>query len=384
MKKNNYKIAYLCQFDPLDKRTNSGTQWHMIKSLRENGNDVHPLFPNDSISKFCIRVIYKIYRLMNENAPMFYQSTLYSVFLGIYFTLRLKFEKFDLIFISRGSIIIPFLKVNIPIIYTSDATFHLMLDYNDRYTDIAEDQRTQGEFIEKAAISSSRLCIYPSTWGANSAIQHYGADPRAVVVIPSGANFDEDVPSLKTLAKRLPNAVCRILFVGRDWRGKGGDIALNSARILNNNGMPTTLTVIGCKPPISNYPDWLEVIPFLDKNKIEDAVLLTDYFSQSHFFVLPTRAETFGLVFAEACAYGLPIMATDTGGVPTCVEDGVNGYLFDPAEDGENYASKISILWNDRKLYSEFADNSRKKYDEVLNWKAWGQSVQMHIDRLMT
>lgn len=377
------KIAYLCQFNPLDKRTNSGTQWHMIKALRENGNDVYPIFPDDSISKFCMRVLYKIYRLMNKNAPMFYQSILYSVFLGIYFTLRLKFEKFDLIFISRGSIIMPFLKVNIPIIYTSDATFHLMLDYNDRFAGIAENQRAQGEFIEQAAISGSQICIYPSTWGANSAIQHYGADSQAVVVIPSGANFDEDVPNLKILENRLPSAVCRILFVGRDWQGKGGDIVLESVQILNNNGIPTLLTVIGCKPPLSICPDWLEVVPFLDKNKIEDARLLTDYFSRSHFFVLPTRYETFGLVFAEACAYGLPIMATHTGGVPTCVENGVNGYLFDLAEGGENYASKISILWNDRKLYSEFSNNSRKKYDELLNWKAWGKSVQIQIDRLM-
>ena len=121
---------------------------------------------------------------MNKKASMFYQSTLYSIFLGIYFTLRLKFEKFDLIFISRSSIIIPFLKVHIPIIYTSDTTFNLMLDYYEHFTNITESQRTQGEFIEQTAISRSQLCIYPSVWAAKSAVQHYGGYPKTVAVDP--------------------------------------------------------------------------------------------------------------------------------------------------------------------------------------------------------
>jgi glycosyltransferase involved in cell wall biosynthesis len=383
MKKTGYKIAYLCQFDPLDKRTNSGTQWYMIKALRENGNEVYPIFQNDAISKFCMRVLYKFYRLRYKNASMFYHSTLLSIFYGIYFTLRLKFKKFDLIFISRGSPIIPFLKVNIPIVYTSDATFHLMLNYYDGYANITKDQCNQGEYIEQTAISRSQLRIYPSVWAAKSAIHHYGANSQKVFVIPSGANFDKELPSPNALAKRLSSASCKILFVGRDWNVKGGEVALEAVNILNKGGIPTTLTVIGCKPAIDTYPAWLKIIPFLDKNNIEDAKQLADYFSKSHFFVLPTRNEAFGLVFAEACAYGLPIMATQTGGVPTCVENGVNGYLFDITETGENYAAKISTLWNDSELYTEFSTNSRKKYDDLLNWKVWGQAVQIQINRIM-
>jgi glycosyltransferase involved in cell wall biosynthesis len=383
MEKTGYKIAYLCQFDPLDKRTNSGTQWYMIKALRENGNEIYPIFQNDAVSNFCMRVLYKLYRLRYKNASMFYQSTLLSLFYGLYFTIRLQFKKYDLIFISRGSPIIPFLKVNIPIIYTSDATFNLMLNYYDSYIDITESQRAQGEFIEQMAISRSQLLIYPSAWAAKSAIQHYGTDSQKVSVMPSGANFDEDPPNLSILENRLPSAECKILFVGRDWSVKGGDIALEAVNVLNKGGIPTTLTVIGCQPDTDTFPAWLKVIPFLDKNKPEDAKRLASYFSESHFFVLPTRNETFGLVFAEACAYGLPIMATQTGGVPTCVEDGVNGYLFDITETGQNYAARISTLWNDSKLYAEFSTHSRKKYDNLLNWKVWGKAVQTQIDRIM-
>lgn len=384
MKKTGYKIGYLCLFNPLDKRTNSGTQWHMINALKENGNGVYPFFPDGFISRLCIRLLYRIYKLTNKKATMFFDSILAMAFYGLYFTFRLNFKNFDLLFISRGSPIIPFLKTHTPIVYTSDATFRLMLGYYDEYTDITESQRSQGEFKERSAISRSRLCIYPSSWAARSAVEHYGAEPSKVVVIPSGANFEDISPNPNILADRFPSDVCRILFVGRDWHVKGGDIALETVKILNANGIPSTLTVIGCKPKLSNFPDWLDIVPFLDKNNKEDAQRLARYFAESHFFVLPTRHETFGLVFAEACAYGLPIIATQTGGVSTSVEDGVNGYLFDLAETGESYAQAILSLWKDKKRYDEFSINAQKKYTELLNWKTWGKSVQMQIDRLLS
>ncbi len=383
MYKKTYKIAYLSLFNPFDKRINSGIHWQMINALKQNGNEIGTYFPSGFLAKLCLRILYRVYIFLYKNKSMFYESIMLTMFYGAYFSLRILFKKYDFIFISRGSPIIPFLKTNIPIIYTSDTTFNLMVDYYDGYNNISESQQLQGEFKESRAIACSQLVIYPSAWAAKSAITHYGADPKKIVVIPSGANFDEFVPNMTSLSHRLPSAICKVLFVGRDWGVKGGEIAVNAVKRLNENNIPTTLTVIGCKPPFDIYPDWLEVVPFLDKNKTEDANRLAGYFKEAHFFMLPTRNETFGLVFAEACAYGLPILATDTGGVSTCVEDGKNGYLFDLVENGEGYAAKIAMLWEDKKLYSQLSMNARNKYDNLLNWRVWADSVQAQLDKVM-
>jgi glycosyltransferase involved in cell wall biosynthesis len=49
-------------------------------------------------------------------------------------------------------------------------------------------------------------------------------------------------------------------------------------------------------------------------------------------FIFPSRTETLGLVLLEAMAAGCPVVAARSGGIPDIVTDGVNGYLFDPAD----------------------------------------------------
>jgi glycosyltransferase involved in cell wall biosynthesis len=56
-------------------------------------------------------------------------------------------------------------------------------------------------------------------------------------------------------------------------------------------------------------------------------------FASADAFVFPSRTETLGLVLLEAMAAGCPVVAARSGGIPDIVEDGVNGYLFDPTDE---------------------------------------------------
>jgi glycosyltransferase involved in cell wall biosynthesis len=60
---------------------------------------------------------------------------------------------------------------------------------------------------------------------------------------------------------------------------------------------------------------------------------LATAFASADAFVFPSRTETLGLVLLEAMAAGCPVVAARSGGIPDIVEDGVNGYLFDPNDD---------------------------------------------------
>ncbi len=59
---------------------------------------------------------------------------------------------------------------------------------------------------------------------------------------------------------------------------------------------------------------------------------LASAFASADAFVFPSRTETLGLVLLEAMAAGCPVVAARSGGIPDIVTDGVNGYLFDPAD----------------------------------------------------
>jgi len=60
---------------------------------------------------------------------------------------------------------------------------------------------------------------------------------------------------------------------------------------------------------------------------------LASAYASADAFIFPSRTETLGLVLLEAMAAGTPVVAARSGGIPDIVTDGVNGYLFDPADE---------------------------------------------------
>lgn len=67
-------------------------------------------------------------------------------------------------------------------------------------------------------------------------------------------------------------------------------------------------------------------------------------FASSDAFVFPSRTETLGLVLLEAMAAGCPVVAARSGGIPDIVTDGVNGYLFDPADEQGAITATIRLF----------------------------------------
>ena len=138
---------------------------------------------------------------------------------------------------------------------------------------------------------------------------------------------------------RRDRTTCRLLFVGVEWERKGADTAIAVAAAMRQAGVETTLTMIGCLPPTGvRVPDFVNVVGFVSKRTPEGNRLIEQHFRESHFFVLPTRAEAYGMVFCEASAFGLPSLAPRVGGIPSIIEDGVNGWLLPTDAAPEEYA----------------------------------------------
>jgi glycosyltransferase involved in cell wall biosynthesis len=84
-------------------------------------------------------------------------------------------------------------------------------------------------------------------------------------------------------------------------------------------------------------------------------------------FTLPSSAEAFGNVFAEALASGLPIVGSSIGGIPDLVEHGTNGLLVQ-AGNIEALAGAIRYLADDPELRQEMAQRNRAKAEATLEW----------------
>jgi len=221
-----------------------------------------------------------------------------------------------------------------------------------------------------------------SGWNKNSAINDYGIDAKKITVIPCGANMDM-IPAATELNMDA-SGQCRLLFLAVEWDRKGGGIALETYRILKQKGINPHLHIIGCVPPQDlSGEENVTVIPFLDKNNTGDFQQLHKIFLQTDFLLLPTRAECAGVVFSEASAYGIPSITTDTGGVTTYVQDGINGFALPFNAGPEQYADKIAQLVSDPKELQNLKKSSRKYYEERLNWDLWGQQFQQIAERLI-
>jgi glycosyltransferase involved in cell wall biosynthesis len=98
-----------------------------------------------------------------------------------------------------------------------------------------------------------------------------------------------------------------------------------------------------------------------------DRQAVAERYRQADLFTLPSSAEAFGNVFAEAHASGLPVVGSTTGGIPELVEHGTNGLLVTPG-DIHALAGAIRYLGGDPDLRLEMGRRNRLRAESTLEW----------------
>jgi glycosyltransferase involved in cell wall biosynthesis len=377
-------IAFLTSEDPRDRRSFSGTHYYMAKALAQYCGKVTLLGPVNPYQIFLGKVLNKVSRLLFNTAYIYEFNVSLARKYARIFQKKLSAGQFDVIFASRATAEIAFLEAGPPIVFLHDSTVALRVRHFSiigQHPHFSPRAWREANLLESLAISKSRLAVYSSQWAARSAIQDYHADPGKVHVIPFGANLDETPSREAILAKKQADR-CRMLFLGVEWDRKGGDIAFETLAQLDELKLPAQLTVCGCVPPKKYTHQNLKVIPFLNKNIPAQRAQLHELLLASDFLLLPTRADSFGIVFCEAAAYGLPAITADTGGVPEVVKSGENGYVLPHGAVAADYARVIYEIFSEKKRYDELASRSRAAYEDRLNWDAWGRKVRQLFDKI--
>ena len=100
-----------------------------------------------------------------------------------------------------------------------------------------------------------------------------------------------------------------------------------------------------------------KVIFFGNSSEIDEILCFSD------LFLLPSETESFGLAALEAMACGVPVISSNTGGLPEVNKDGYSGYLGNVGDVKEMAEKAVSILSDDKKLF-EFKSNALKVAQE--------------------
>jgi len=376
-------LAMVTAADAHDPCSLSGTPHFMLRALERRGFEVDCLGPASPPSHKAGLLLNAVSKRVAGKRFAAKHSLALSRGYARVFGRRLDERPYDAVIAPFASTEIARLKTRLPIVYLSDLTFDLALDFYPAFSGLLRRSRRQGEEIERSAVQRASLLVYPTCWAARSALERYGAQPGKVHVIPFGANI-EDPPAREEVLPRLPGEAPRLLFVGVDWERKGGPIALQALRELRRSGLRAELTVLGCSPPGLEEEEGVRVIPFLDKKDPRQLAEFRRLYREHDFLLLPTRKEAYGIVFCEAAAFGLPVVSTEAGGVPELVRQGDNGYLLPPTASGAEYARVIEELFGDAGLYASLCEKSRVLFEERLNWDAWGERMACLLEELMS
>lgn len=159
----------------------------------------------------------------------------------------------------------------------------------------------------------------------------------------------------------------RIIFIGKICHEKGIMDLLQACDLLNKKIENFRVVIVGkfeseyYKEVISQYIKRCKL-----ENKIEFLGVLTgntklEQLYMGDIFCLPSHFETFGLVLLEAMQFSLPVVATNTGGIPALIEHGENGYLVNQ-EDCIDLSEKLFLLIKDKSLRIKMGTVGRAKY----------------------
>jgi phosphatidyl-myo-inositol dimannoside synthase len=111
-------------------------------------------------------------------------------------------------------------------------------------------------------------------------------------------------------------------------------------------------------------------------------ILLQEALQEAHVFVLPSKKEGFGIVFAEAMASGLPCIGGNHGGVPEVIEDFESGFLIEYG-DVEYMVFLLRALMESDALISEISKGARRRA-EIFGFDAMAQSWRSLLQKLQT
>jgi glycosyltransferase involved in cell wall biosynthesis len=365
------KLAFVSQWNAASPNAESGYPYSMRRQLQKRF-EVVDLFPLALPGEHIWAPIRAGYRLAGRyHHPMREPSILTRLARRI--ERRLRTVKPDLVF-APSSVPMSFVETSCPWAYAADQLF---CDFVDTYIGCPSARfRRLGQEQEARALTRAARASFPSDWAAESAVRHYEVDRSKIAVIPWGANLPHEIAEEDVAAAiaRRPFDRCELVFIGRDWLRKGGDTLVATVAELNREGLNAHATVIGCEPlglPQGQFTTYR----FLDKANPQHFAKFARIMLDAHFLFLPSRAEAYGQAFCEAMAFGVPVISSTVGGIPTIVREGQTGILRPPETPAAEFASLIREALAAPRRYREMARFAREDYRLRLNWDVFGQRL---------
>ena len=217
---------------------------------------------------------------------------------------------------------------------------------------------TEREIGEQQVVDAANQLVANTESEAQDLIHLYGADTNNVSVVNPGVDLDLFSPGDQLIARKelgIPQDAIVFTFVGRVQPLKAPDVLIKAAHQFINDhpNLKNRVRVVICgglsgsglnRPEslvsLVKELDLLENVIFLAPSSREK---LTSVYRASTLVAVPSYSESFGLVAMEAQACGVPVIATNVGGLKTTVADNESGLLVN-GHDPRTWAQVLAQL----------------------------------------
>lgn len=225
------------------------------------------------------------------------------------------------------------------------------------------------EKLENRSIQSATRCVIMSE-ALKPALVQRGVSSKVIDVAPLGPLSDMRTMPLREREGNLPT----LLFFGRIVGYKGLEILLDACARAEKT-ISCRLVIVG-EGIIHPYREKLKQLSNVEMvNRWVSGEEIGDFFMQSDVVVLPYTSASQSGVIPIAAAFGLPVIATRTGGLPEQIEDGVSGWLV-PAGDAAALADAISEALQNMEVSRQRGRALKVRYEKLFSWVQHTRQVE--------
>ncbi|MBM4412168.1 MAG: glycosyltransferase family 4 protein [Chloroflexi bacterium] len=213
-------------------------------------------------------------------------------------------------------------------------------------------------------------------------LQQHGIDQSRIHVVGAGVTPADlqngDADGFRT---RHDIDAPIVLQVGAMARDKGTITTVHAMQQLWRTGHPAHLVLIGA--PLQHFTQFLQQLDAHDRSRIHLLAYASDdekrdAYAAAQLFVMPSRTDSFGIVFLEAWVNMLPVIGAHAGGIPDVISDGVDGVLVE-FDQPTQLASAIAALLQDHDRAQSYAQHG---YNKVVSSMTW-EHVYHRVERLV-
>ena len=222
------------------------------------------------------------------------------------------------------------------------------------------------KFLSNLTLKKAKAVIVINKYTKNILIKN-GVDSKNIHIVPPGV----DLKKFKYLPFEAKNKEkIELLVACYLLRRKGVDLIIKSIKKVVRKNKKIVLRIVGNGPQKENLEnlvkklsleDYVVFEGFIENSKIQQ------YYKKAHIFISMSRAESWGQMYLEAMACGLPIITTKNIGSDAIIKNGEFGYLIGQ-ENTNDLAKKIIYLIENPEYIIAFGERAYQEVKRKYDW----------------